>query len=64
MIQIDSSIIRQPEHVVRRRSVALDFFRLVAPQLVLAPCGICQERLSLWGKEVEVAIAVPGKPDE
>ncbi len=32
------------------------------PFLILAPCGICQERLALWGSEVEVAVAVPGKP--
>ncbi len=24
---------------------------------VLAPCGICQERLALWGPDVEVAVA-------
>lgn len=30
--------------------------------LILAPCGICQERLALWGKDVEVAVAVPGEP--
>lgn len=28
--------------------------------LVLPPCGICQERLALWGPEVQVA--VPGGP--
>ena len=32
------------------------------PFLVLAPCGICQERLALWGADVEVGVAVPGKP--
>lgn len=32
------------------------------PFLILAPCGICQERLALWGSDVEVAVAVPGKP--
>ena len=32
------------------------------PFLILAPCGICQERLALWGPNVEVAVAVPGKP--
>jgi cytidine deaminase len=32
------------------------------PFLILAPCGVCQERLALWGDEVEVAVAVPGKP--
>ena len=34
------------------------------PFLILAPCGICQERLALWGKDVEVAVSVPGKPGE
>ena len=34
------------------------------PFLVLAPCGICQERLALWGSEVEVGVAVLGKPGE
>lgn len=34
------------------------------PFLILAPCGICQERLSLWGPDVEVAVAVPGKPGD
>lgn len=33
------------------------------PFLILAPCGICQERLALWGSDVEVAVAVAGKPD-
>lgn len=32
------------------------------PFLILAPCGICQERLALWGPDVEVAVAVPGSP--
>lgn len=32
------------------------------PFLILAPCGICQERLALWGADIEVAVAVPGKP--
>lgn len=34
------------------------------PFLILAPCGICQERLALWGPEVHVGVAVPGKPDQ
>ena len=34
------------------------------PFFILAPCGICQERLALWGRDVEVAVAVPGKPGE
>jgi cytidine deaminase len=32
------------------------------PFLILPPCGVCQERLALWGPEVEVAVSVPGKP--
>ena len=32
------------------------------PFLILAPCGICQERLALWGRDVEVAVAVPARP--
>lgn len=28
--------------------------------VVLAPCGACQERLALWGPEVEVGVASPG----
>ena len=32
------------------------------PFLILPPCGICQERLALWGPEVEVAVSVPGQP--
>lgn len=34
------------------------------PFLILAPCGICQERLALWGPDVAVAVAVPGRPGE
>lgn len=34
------------------------------PFLVLAPCGICQERLAIWGPDVDVAVAVPGKPGD
>ena len=30
--------------------------------LILAPCGICQERLALWGPDFQVAVAVPGQP--
>jgi cytidine deaminase len=30
--------------------------------LILPPCGICQERLALWGPEVQVAVSVPGRP--
>lgn len=34
------------------------------PFLILAPCGICQERLALWGPNVEVAVAVAGHPSQ
>ena len=35
-----------------------------APEVfVYAPCGACQERLSLWGPEVVVAVADPGTPE-
>ena len=34
------------------------------PFLILAPCGICQERLALWGEHVEVAVSVPGIPGQ
>lgn len=30
--------------------------------LVLAPCGVCQERLALWGPEVEVGVTDPEDP--
>ena len=29
---------------------------------VLAPCGMCQERLALWGPDVEVAVADGADP--
>ncbi len=35
-----------------------------APVLVLAPCGICQERLRVFGTDVQVAVAIPGTPDK
>ncbi|WP_406864036.1 cytidine deaminase [Streptomyces sp. HUAS MG47] len=28
--------------------------------IVFPPCGICQERLALWGPDVEVAVPDPG----
>ena len=34
------------------------------PFLILAPCGICQERLALWGRTVQVAVARPGEPGQ
>jgi cytidine deaminase len=30
--------------------------------LVLAPCGVCQERLWYWGGGVEVAVPAPDSP--
>lgn len=30
--------------------------------LVLSPCGLCQERLRHWGKNVEVAVPHPTDP--
>ncbi len=27
-----------------------------APYKILSPCGICQERLRFWGKDVQVAV--------
>lgn len=32
--------------------------------LVLAPCGICQERLVHWGRDVEVAVPHPDDPTQ
>ncbi len=32
------------------------------PFLILPPCGVCQERLALWGPNVQVAVSVPGEP--
>ena len=29
------------------------------PFLILTPCGLCQERLALWGMSVEVAVPDP-----
>ena len=49
-------------HVVA--SVCVSRSKPGRPFLILAPCGICQERLALWGSDVEVAVAVPGKPGE
>jgi len=30
------------------------------PFIVIAPCGICQERLAIWRDSVEVAVPLPG----
>ncbi len=29
---------------------------------ILTPCGVCQERLAVWGLDVEVAVPVLGSP--
>lgn len=29
---------------------------------ILPPCGICRERLALWGPDVQVAVCDPGDP--
>ena len=34
------------------------------PFLILTPCGICQERLALWGADVQVAVPQPGEPSK
>ena len=34
------------------------------PFLILAPCGICQERFAIWGPDVEVGVAILGRPGE
>ena len=34
------------------------------PFIILTPCGVCQERLALWGLDVEVAVPVPGSPHQ
>jgi cytidine deaminase len=31
---------------------------------ILTPCGVCQERLLVWGKDVEAAVPVEGKSME
>lgn len=32
------------------------------PPRRIGPCGVCQERLAIWGMDVEVAVAQPGDP--
>lgn len=31
--------------------------------VILAPCGVCRERLALWGPDVEVAVAAANAPN-
>jgi cytidine deaminase len=45
-------------------SVCVSRSEIGRPFLILAPCGICQERLALWGEDVAVGVAVAGKPDQ
>lgn len=33
-----------------------------SPFIILTPCGVCQERLALWGSSVEVAVPDPSNP--
>ena len=40
-------------------SICVNWVRDRAKDLVLAPCGVYQERLALWGPDVEVGVADP-----
>ena len=40
-------------------SICVNRVRDRSIDLVLAPCGVCQERLALWGPDVEVGVADP-----
>lgn len=35
-----------------------------SPYKVLSPCGICQERLRYWGKDVQVAVTTANAAEE
>ena len=43
-------------------SVCVDRRSEKDPFYILTPCGVCQERLALWGLDVEVAVPAPGNP--
>ena len=43
-------------------SVCVSIDRATGTRSVLAPCGACQERLALWGPDVEVGVADPTDP--
>jgi cytidine deaminase len=43
-------------------SVCVSRLSPAEPFIVLAPCGICQERLAQWGMNVQVAVPLSGKP--
>jgi cytidine deaminase len=32
------------------------------PFIILAPCGVCQERLAQWGMDIQVAVPLSGEP--
>jgi len=32
------------------------------PFVILTPCGVCQERLALWGMDVEIAVPILENP--
>jgi cytidine deaminase len=44
-------------------SVCVSMDRAAGKVTVLAPCGACQERLALWGPEVEVGVTDSRKAD-
>ncbi|PRY09783.1 hypothetical protein CLV37_12035 [Kineococcus rhizosphaerae] len=43
-------------------SVCVSIDRAIGTRSVLAPCGTCQERLALWGPDVDVGVADPADP--
>lgn len=45
-------------------SVCVSHHRPDDPFVILAPCGICQERLAIWGSEVEVAVPSSTNPTQ
>ena len=45
-----------------RASVCVSRSEPGRPFLILAPCGVCQERLFRWGADVQVAVAKAGEP--
>jgi cytidine deaminase len=48
----------------RRITASVCVCRLSDPRryIILPPCGICQERLALWGPDVQVGIPEPDDP--
>ena len=43
-------------------SVCVSRERPEEPFVILAPCGICQERLSTWGLDLDVAVPLESDP--